>query len=204
LPPLEPSHPHIQLRVIGEHRSNTRYHRGRTGAPALNVVASVFTGDPLARAVGQRGAAVQTHREFDAHPREPLPHALHETDVELGGFRLHETGLDGNASAQQRISALATHAGVRILDREDDASNARLNQRINTGWCATVMTTGLECYICGCACNGLFGCANGSNFRMRLAGALVPAFGNDAIALGDNTSNPRIWMRCFQAAFGER
>src|SRR5260370_15249342 len=91
-----------------------------------------------------------------------------------------------------------------MLDSENDASNARLNQRVDTRGRATVRTTGLECYICGCTCNGLFGCSNGSNFRMRLASALVPAFGNDAIALGDNTSNPRIWMRCFQAAFGER
>ena len=66
------------------------------------------------------------------------------------------------------------------------------------------MTARLECYIRSCARNGLFGCAYGSNFSMRFAGALVPTFGNDAIVFGDDASNPRIWMRCFEATFGER
>ncbi len=66
------------------------------------------------------------------------------------------------------------------------------------------MTAGFECYICGCAGNGLFGRAKGSNFRMRLASAFMPTFGNDAIALRDHASNPRIWMRCLETPFCER
>ena len=66
------------------------------------------------------------------------------------------------------------------------------------------MTAGLECHICSCARNGFFGCANGGHFSMRLACALVPTFGDNAVALGYNASNPRIWMRCFETPFGER
>jgi hypothetical protein len=90
------------------------------------------------------------------------------------------------------------------LDSEDDARDARLDQGVDAGRRPAVMATGLERYICSCTCNGLFRCAKGSNFRMRLAGAFMPTFGDDAIALGDNTSNPRIWMRCFETPFGER
>jgi hypothetical protein len=39
---------------------------------------------------------------------------------------------------------------------------------------------------------------------MRFTGALVPSFGDDAIVLGDDASNPRIGMSCFQTPFGER
>ncbi len=90
------------------------------------------------------------------------------------------------------------------MDSENDAPDARLDQRVDAGWRAPVMTAGLECYICSCARHGLFGCAKGGNFSMCLAGALVPTFGDDAIALGDDTPNPRIWMCGLEAPFGER
>ncbi|MEA3179011.1 MAG: hypothetical protein QOI59_2534 [Gammaproteobacteria bacterium] len=67
-----------------------------------------------------------------------------------------------------------------------------------------MMAAGLQSYIRSCAHDGLFGRANGSNFGMRFASTLVPPFGDDAIVLGNNASNPRIRMRCFQTPFGER
>ena len=53
LPPLKPSQPHIQLRIIRQHRPNTSHHSRAARAPALNVSAGGFAGDPLAGAVGQ-------------------------------------------------------------------------------------------------------------------------------------------------------
>jgi hypothetical protein len=38
---------------------------------------------------------------------------------------------------------------------------------------------------------------------MWLAGALMETLANDAIAFGDNTSNPRVGMGCIQTSLGE-
>ena len=53
------------------------------------------------------------------------------------------------------------------------------------------------------ASNGLLGGAKRHDFSMGFAGALVPAFANYAITLGEYTSNPRVGMGCFQASLSE-
>jgi hypothetical protein len=54
-----------------------------------------------------------------------------------------------------------------------------------------------------CACNRLLGRAKRHDLGVRLPGALVKPFANDAIAFGDDTSNPRVGMGCFQTSLGE-
>ena len=169
----------------------------------MNVGAGRFTGDPLARAVGQCRAAIQAHGEFDAHPGQSLFHALHEPDVEFSSLVLHEPRLNGDASPQQRVSALPAHARVGVLNGKHDARDTRFDQGIGAGRCAAMMAAGLEGDIRRCAGDGLLRRAKCHNFGMRLARALVATFANDAIALGDNTSNPRIGMGCIQASLGE-
>jgi hypothetical protein len=90
----------------------------------LDVGARGFAGDPLARAVGEGRAAVETHGEFDAHPGEPLFHALHEANVEFSGFVLHEPRFNGDTGAQKRIGALPAHARIGVLDGKHNARNA--------------------------------------------------------------------------------
>src|SRR6202022_4318238 len=111
-------------------------------------------GDPLTRPVRQRGAAIQAHREFDAHPGQTVLHTLHETDVDLSGLRLHESRLDSDPRAQQCVGPLATHARVGILYSEDNAPDTRFNQGIHAGRRTTVMAARLEGYIYGRARNG--------------------------------------------------
>ena len=89
------------------------------------------------------------------------------------------------------------------MDREHHAGDARFDQRVNAWRGSAVMAARLEGDVCRCTCNGLFGRAKGYHLGVRLAGALVEAFADDAIAFGDDTSNPRVRMRCIKTAFGE-
>jgi len=127
LPPLKPRQPHIQLRIIRQHSPNTRHHSRTPRPPALHISARRLASDPLRSAVGQSRAAIQAHGEFDAHPGEPLFHALHEANVEFRGFVLHEPRLDGDTGAQERIGALAAHARIGVLDGKHDARYARFD-----------------------------------------------------------------------------
>jgi hypothetical protein len=192
------------LWIIRKHRSNTRHHGRTPRTPALHIIAGILTGDPLTRPVCQRSTAVQTHRKFDAHPGQTVFHPLHETDVELSGFCLHESRFDSDPSAQERVGTLSAHAGVGILYSENNARDARFNQGVNAGGRATVMAAWLESYICSCARNWLLGGANCCHFRMRLSGTLVPAFRDDPLTLRNDTANPGVWMSCLKTPLGER
>jgi hypothetical protein len=123
----------------------------------LNIGARGFAGNPLASAVGQRGATVKTHCEFHAHPGQSLAHALHEPNVEFGCFGLHEPRFDGDAGTQKRVGALAANARIRVLDSEYDARDTRLDQRVDAGRRAAMMAAGLQSYVRSCARDGLFG-----------------------------------------------
>jgi hypothetical protein len=204
LPPLVSNRADVELRIIRKHRPNTRHHSRAPRTPALHIIASMLTSDPLTRPVCQRSAPIQTHRKFDAHPGQAVLHPLHETDVDLSGLRLHEARFDSNPGAQQRVGTLATHARVGILYGEDNARDTRFNQGVYAGRRTTVMAAGLESYICSCARNWLLGSANGGHFRMRLPGTLMPPFRNDALAFCNDTANPGIWMSCLEAPLGER
>ena len=52
-------------------------------------------------------------------------------------------------------------------------------------------------------CHRLLSRAQRHDFSVRLSRALVIALANDAIALGDDTSNPRVGMSCFQSSLSE-
>jgi len=60
-----------------------------------------------------------------------------------------------------------------------------------------------EGHVRRCASDGLLGGAKRHDFGVGFAGAFVPAFTNDAITLGQHTSNPRVGMGCFQASLSE-
>lgn len=66
-----------------------------------------------------------------------------------------------------------------------------------------MVAAGFERHVRRCASNGLLGGAQRHDFSVGFAGALVPAFANYAITLGEYTSNPRVGMGCFQASLSE-
>ena len=61
--------PHVEPRVVGQHGADAGQHRAGARAPGVAVGARGLAGDPLADAVGQRGAAVQRRRHLQPHPR---------------------------------------------------------------------------------------------------------------------------------------
>jgi hypothetical protein len=127
LPPLEPSSPHSQLRIISQHGTNTRHNRGGPSTPTLNVEPCSLASDPLASPIGQGGTPVQTHGEFDPHPRQSVLHTLHEPNVEFSSLGFHETSFDSDTSAQERIGTLPAHLRVRVLNGKNNTGYPRFD-----------------------------------------------------------------------------
>ena len=81
--PLGGHQPHVQPRVVLQHRAGTGEQRTGTAAPGMTIAASGLAGDPLAFAAGQRRLAVQRRRDLHSHPGPAPGHAREEADVEF-------------------------------------------------------------------------------------------------------------------------
>ena len=135
---------HVEARVVLPHRADAGQQRAGALAPGVAVDARGLAGDPLAGAVGQRGAAVERDRGLQAQPRQAALHARDEADVERA--RLVGTGTvdDVDAGGGEPRCALAGDERIRIAHRHHDAADAGGDQRVGAGWRAAVVRAGLE------------------------------------------------------------
>jgi hypothetical protein len=136
--------PHVQLRVVLEHRADAGQHRAGPGAPGVAVGARGLRGDPLAHAVVKAGLAVERSGNLHAYPGALADHAAEEADVELARGGGAGANLDLHARGPQALEALAGDQRVRVGQRGDDAAHARRDQRIAARAGAPVVRAGLE------------------------------------------------------------
>ena len=118
----------------------------RAPAAAARRRARLLARDPLAGAVGQRRAAVETRAELQRDPG-PCRASCAQTKPRFSsrGLRLRAGPTrSGDSACGQSREAAAVHARVRIPHRDDDPRDARLDQRIDAGRRAAVVRTGLE------------------------------------------------------------
>jgi hypothetical protein len=155
------------------------------------------------RAVGQRGTAVQTHGQLDAHPRPLALDAAEETEVEFACRRAHQPGLDRDTRCAQLRHAVAVDLRKRIFGRHYHACHARGDQRVCAGRCAPPMRAGFQRHVGRRATRPFARFAQGEHFGMRLARALVPALPEHVFAAGDDAAHARIRLRGGEAALGQ-
>ena len=109
--------PHVEPRIVIEHRPDTGQHGARALAPRMAVDACGLAGDPLACAVVQRGAPVERSRDLHAHPGPCAQHAREESDVQLARLVGEHTDVDRDAGGTQARDALPRDQRVRVAPR---------------------------------------------------------------------------------------
>src|SRR6185369_895806 len=122
---------HVEPRVVVAHGADARQHRSGALAPGVAVGARRRAGDPLARAVGERAAAVERNRDLHAQPRPAALHPGHEADVELarsGGRGVVPLDRDSGGSETRR--AFAGDERIRVAQRDDDAADPGGDERV--------------------------------------------------------------------------
>jgi hypothetical protein len=105
-----------------------------------------LAGDPLARAVVERRAAVQRRGDLHAHPGPAALHAREKADVQLarGVAPVAADHVDVDSSGAKASEAGTGHARVRVLDGRHHARDARRDQRVAARRRAPVVRAGLE------------------------------------------------------------
>ena len=128
-----------ERRVVGAHGAGADDDRVALGPQPVGVAPRGVAGDPLARAVGRRGAAVEGGRELE-HDVGPAGAAVLQVRRELCTHlvRAHADG-DVDPRGTQPSDALSPHVRVGVLDADDDPGDAGSDDRVGAGRGAAVM-----------------------------------------------------------------
>jgi len=195
--------PNGEFGIVGQHRARAR-HQGRGArAPALHVEPRGRAADPFAVAAGERGAAVQAHRELHAQPRPAALHARQEAAVDLARLRFHQADRHLDPRRAQALVTGAVHLRERIAHRTDHACHAGFDQRIGTGRGAAGMRAGLERDVGGGATRAIARGAQREHFGMRLPGTRVEAFADHLAIAHQHAAHHRVRLGRVRAALGE-
>ncbi len=122
---FQPGQAHVELRRVGVECPAPDEDRSTLRTLEMPVRAGAVAGDPAARPVGARDAAVERGRELERHERPPFgvprPPGRHR-GVCLGGQNVED---DLDPGRLQSRDALAVGARVGILRRDHDARRAQ-------------------------------------------------------------------------------
>ena len=115
------------------------------GPQAMGVAPGGSPGDPLARAVGRRGAPVERRRQLE-HDVRPARAAVLQVRRELGPHLVGRTRrlVDLDAGGAQPGDAVARDVRVGVLDADDDPRDARRDDRVGARRGPAVVRAGLE------------------------------------------------------------
>ena len=108
------------------------------------IAASSRPGNPLAEAIFQSRAAIQTGRHFQTQPGPATRHAGNKTNIDFLRLGGQQATLRDNARCLQTGQALPGHQRIRILHGGHHPPHTRRNQRIGTRRRATVVTARLQ------------------------------------------------------------
>lgn len=131
--------------IIGADRARSDHDGLAVGANPMDLGAGLDAGDPPARSVRRRGRTVEGGGEFDHHEGTAGASVVQIRPQRLLGLGGGDALDHGDPGPSQCLDAPSGHLGIGILEREDHRGDSGLDQGVDTGRCATVMTTGFEC-----------------------------------------------------------
>ena len=135
---------HGQRRVVGSDRAGAHQDGVALGPQAVGVGAGLRRGDPLARTVGRRGAAVERRGQLQHDPRAPGA-AMRQVRRQLAadGARLRSHGHLDAGGAQLRDTA-SRDLRIGVLDAHHHPADAGIEQGAGARRCAPVVAARLE------------------------------------------------------------
>src|SRR5581483_9458174 len=174
------------------HRPDAREDGAGARPPRVSVASRGLARDPLALAVRERGAPVETRRDLHPRPGPSARHARDETDVQLARRFLHETLLDADAGRAQLREARARDLRIRVLHGGDDAGDAGRDHRVGARRRAPVVAAGLEVDVERGPARPRARLRERERLGVREARLLVPAFAHHRAVLDDDAADPRV------------
>src|SRR5450631_1457265 len=193
---------HRQARIVLAHRADSRQDCAGARTPAVAIGARGSAGDPLAHAVRERGATVETGRNLQSQPWPPRLHALDPTRVEIARLGFAQPDFDRDTRGVQAVGT-ARRLWIGVAHRGDHAADACRKQRFRARRRPPMVVAGLQRDVRGGAARIIAALARvgqGAHFRVRFAAALVPALTEHLRAARDDTANARVWSRRVHAA----
>jgi hypothetical protein len=155
---------------VGAHRARPDLDGVALGAQAMSVSAGRRPGDPLAAAVGGRGATIEGRRELE-HDVGPPCSSLHDIRPQLLG---HGGRLDADRHLDARRpeppDASTGNQGVRVEDGHDHTPHTGGHDGVGAGAGATMVRARLECAVQGGPASSRAGGRHGHDLRVRTPG----------------------------------
>ena len=111
--------------------------------------------------------------------------------------------LERDAGADESFAAVRGDR-IRVAHRRYDASDFRLDQRLDTRRSAPLVIAGLEVDVDGGISRAFARGAKREHFGVRLARLLVPALADDFLVAGNDAADARIRRGGIQALCSER
>ena len=133
----------------------------------------------------------------------PALHPGEEADVELARLPFEQAVLESDAGGGERIAA-TPGLRARVAQRRNHAGDSCVDEGAGAWRRAPVVAAGLEVHVDRRPLRLLPRVLKSDRFRMRPARALMPAFGDDALAAGDNAADARIRCGRVKPLLGER
>ena len=160
----------------------------------MAVAPCAFAGDPLARAVVERGFSVQAGGDFHAQPRTAATHTRNKADIQFLRLAFEQTDGSLKTRVRQGSQASACHQRVGVCHCSHYPCDAALDKGRGAGRGASRVIARFQRDIGRRAACSFSCAAQGVHFRVGLAGAFMPAFTDDYAIAYDNAADSRV--RC--------
>ena len=139
-----------EARAVGDRGRRADHHRVRRGAQHVDVVAGGLARDPLARAVGGGGTAVEAHRGLEHRVRTARTPMV-EVRRQAVARRLRPASRRSRRRPRRGAAPpRARDLGVGVEHPDHDAGDAGVDQRLGTRRRVAVVVAGLERRVGGC------------------------------------------------------
>jgi hypothetical protein len=146
---MDALHARGELRVIGQRGADAARHGVALRSPPMRQAARVLAGDPLRVARPGRDLAVEGHRRLEEHPGQSGAGVLAERLVEQPrpGGELAVGDRDVDALVAQDARPPAGGLLRRIVGGDDDAGDARLQDRVRARRGLSLVTARLQRHV---------------------------------------------------------
>ena len=183
---------HRQRGIVGQHGTAAREDGAGPGPPGMAVGARRLPRDPLAFAIRQGDETIQRGGRLQAHPGSAPLHPRDEPLIQRPGLFLQKPTANIDAGGPQSPQPLPVDQRVGVFHGRHHARHAGLDQAVGTGPSPSVVGTGFERDIGGCATRPLAGLLQRQHFGMGLAGPPVPAFAHHLAIPHDDAAHARV------------
>ena len=182
----------VERGIVGADCAGADQHGVAFGAQPVGVGPRRLAGDPLARAVGRRRAAIERGGQLQHNPGPSGRAVLHVGSQLRPDLFGQHPDLDVDAGGAQLSHALATDVRVRVFDADDDALDAGVDDGGRARPGAALVAARFECRVQRGASRGRTGGGQRRDLGVGSARRCRRPFERAAVVGQDNRADPGV------------